>query len=393
MRLVLLLALLVSCGLASASTADCADPEAIEAFEAGQALLDSRNLAAGISKIEQAVSIDPNFIDAYEKLAELFNQLNRYDDSIRVAEQLMRLRPERADDYQYSIKRYRSLADTPRAAIKALERCRAYEAGSKKAIAACKKAIGTHPKYADAHYFLGVNYIYADDEIGAKKEIAALVLLDPKGAAPVLIHTMEHLKPEWLTEEYGDELRNLFAMDATPAKEPEILKFTSQEIDQILEAYSEQVAALKSLLDDFPEIIPAECKERVSDQLPEQLREKLLPLGIGYVYAERPNCFGNHPRTYHFFDEFMINGPANKIGTELNVGRPEYENWRVGRIQMLERRKYCKPVCQTLLEFRIDTEIRGDPYQFKARMKSLDETLETGQCAGVRGEEWSSWDW
>ena len=402
MRLLLISVLLTLSGIAAASAGDCVDPDAIRAFETGQTLVRFGMVRAGAAKIERAVSIYADFPEAYEVLEKSYERLGRYDDAAATAEHLVRLNPRLAHPkfgYTWVIKRYRSLATAPKEALAALDQCQRYvgkkNVDTRRAITACEEAIRIHPTLVDARENLTEIYVYMDDEEATKEQIAALIPLHVPMAS-VLIHQLDHMKPEWLTEEYGNELRELFAAHTPPRKEPETLKFTDQEIDQILEAYSEQIAALKSLLDDAPEIIPAKCKWRVSDQVPEQLREKLLPLGIVYVYAERPNCFGDYPhnpRTYYFFDELKTWGPTTKVGTDLNVARPKYEDWRVGLFQMWEGRKYCKPVCNTMLEFRISTEIKGGPYQFKARMKLPDEIAEIGQCIGLRGEEWSSWDW
>ena len=399
MRLLLISASLTLCGIVAASAQDCVDPDAIKAFETGQTLVEFGMVRIGVKKIERAVSIYPDFPEAYEVLEKSYEQLGRYGDAAATAEHLVRLEPRLArpkSGYTWQIKRYRSLATAPKEALKALDRCQRYTSkeniDTESAIAACEEAVRIHPTLVGAHTSLTKIYLYIDDEAATKRQIAALIPLHVPMAS-IFIHELDHVKPEWLTEEYRDELEELFAAHTTPRDKSEVLEFTGQEIDRILEAYSRQIAALKSLLDDVPEIIPAECEARLPDQVPEQWREKMLPLGIGYLYAERPRCYGNSPRTYYIFDEFLVLGPANKIGADLDVGRPEYEDWRVGLIQILEDRKYCKPVCNNLLEFRINTEIKGDPYLFEARMKLLEEVTDMRQCIGLAGEDRSSWDW
>jgi tetratricopeptide (TPR) repeat protein len=399
MRLLVISVLLAFCGIAAASTGDCVDPDAIKAFETGRTLIQFGFVRTGVKKIEQAVSIHPDFPEAYEVLEKAYEQLGRYDDAAATAEYLIRLDPRLTHPkhaYAWEIKRYRSLAIAPEEALAALARCQRYarkaNVDTERAITACEEAVRFDSTLVDAREILIGIYIHIDDEEATKRQIEALIPLHVP-IASFLIHQLDHMKPEWLTEEYGDELQKLFAAHATPRKEPEILEFTGQEVDQILGAYSEEIAALKSLLDDVPEIFPADCEGRVSDQITGQLREKMLLQGIGSLDAERANCFGDRPRMYHIFDELLTRGPASKIGTDLNVSRPEYEDWRVGLIQILEDREYCKPVCNALLEFRIDTEIRGSSYQFVARMKLVDEIAEIGQCNGLHDEESSTWDW
>ncbi len=62
-----------------------------------------------------------------------------------------------------SLEGLRSDAPLPSPAREALNRCRGFKPGSRQAIAACEEAVSLHAVYADARYFLGVNYIYADE--------------------------------------------------------------------------------------------------------------------------------------------------------------------------------------------------------------------------------------
>jgi len=397
MRLVLISALLIFGGYISASAAECANPEAIRALEAGQTLLRSGDTEAGIAKIEQAVSLYPDFNEAYEILRGLYEQLGRYDDAIRITEHLMRLNP---GEYMYeiAIKNYRSLAAMPEIALKALERCQSYEVGSKEAVAACKESVHLQPTYADARYNLGVNYIYADDEEATKSEIAALMSIDPVGAGPLLMHVMADMKPEWWTKEYGKEAEELLVVLRTAeqqatSKEPEYLRFTDQEIDQILQAYKEQIAVIRTLLEEYSDMGAAESKYKES----RQIQEQLSTLSFVRIRAERGS-----PRTppwfmYDFFDETrkfmaknqMVYSPycwVTKIGTDFDVGGQEREDWRVGLCQIWIERQYCKPDCTAMLEFRVDAEIGGELHEFKVRVQVLDEIAEIGQCFGSFGE-------
>jgi len=397
MRLVLFFALLIFGGYTSASAAECANPEAIKAFEAGQTLLRSGDTEAGIAKIEQAVSLYPDFNEAYEILEDLYGQLGRYDDAIRVTEHLMRLNPGDYE-YEFAIIDYRSLAAMPKTDLKALERCQSYEVGSKEAIAACKEAIRLQPTYANAHYSLGVNFIYADDEEGAKNEIAVLMPIDPVGAGPLLMHVMADMKPEWWTEEYGKEADELLvalrtAKQQVARKESEYLRFTDQEIDQILHAYEEQIAAIRTLLEEYSDMGAAESTYKESRQIQEQLNT----LSFVRIHAERGSPRNPPWFMYDFFDETrefmaknqMVYSPycfITKIGTDLDVGGQERRDWRVGLCQIWIERQYCQPDCTAMLEFRVDAEIGGELHQFKVRIQLLDEIAEIGQCFGSFGE-------
>lgn len=70
MRLLLLLALLVFAGFASASAGDCADPKAIKAFE--RCMAEDTNIKKTIAACEEATRIHPLYADAHAALVEFY---------------------------------------------------------------------------------------------------------------------------------------------------------------------------------------------------------------------------------------------------------------------------------------------------------------------------------
>jgi tetratricopeptide (TPR) repeat protein len=67
----------------SAGAAECAPPEAIEAYESGKAHLQSGRLDKGISEIERAVAIYPDFSSAWYDLYDSYKRWSNSFGSIR----------------------------------------------------------------------------------------------------------------------------------------------------------------------------------------------------------------------------------------------------------------------------------------------------------------------
>lgn len=135
-------------------------------------------------------------------------------------------------------------------AAEALALCQSSDPGLQETIAACKKAIA-HPEFADnedAHYFLGVNYIYANDEESAKKQLEEMLLLGMEGAPGLLIHAMIVMKPEWLTKSYVAEVNEFveFELFDSPAE------LTVEEVRMVEEYYAPEIRYMYELLAEMP---------------------------------------------------------------------------------------------------------------------------------------------
>ena len=387
----------------STHAAECATPEAIEAYESGKAHLESGRLNEGISELERAVSIYPDFGTAWYDLYDSYKRAGRPDDEIVALEQLVRINPgvySGAEIWRELLALHRAEARIPSAAVDALNKCRHLKTGSKKAIAACEKALSLHTDYADAHYFLGVNYIYAGEEKSAKDQLAALIALDLT-AAGMLAHVMGELTG-WMTEEYQQELQSMFAatkvqpileapVEALPAQ------FSDQDVARILDAYEDQIEALQNLMAD-PKLSPETCGLEASTEMSNQLREELMPLSFVRIErSHKPDC--RHGLGYLLLD---VRDPSDrwrglsevvKIAKNLEVGDPERERWRIGLFQEWVAEKYCKAECTARLQIRVDREIDGQVVQFNAWVKVLKEIAGIAQCGSHYGEMPGAEDW
>ena len=314
----------------SALGAECAPAEAIEAYEAGKAHLESGRLDEGISEIERAVAIYPDFGNAWYDLYSSYKLAGRPDDEIRALEQLVRINPGRysgSDIWRQLLALHQAEAKIPSAAVAALNRCRSLETGSKFAIDACREALTLHTDYVDAHYFLGVNYIYAGEEESAKGQLAALIALDPTMAG-MLAHAMDELTG-WMTEEYQQELQSMFAaanVRPAPAAPVEALPavFSDQDVTRLQGAYEKHIEALQTLMAD-PRTRPEACRSAAPTEISDQLKENLAPLSfIRIERSHNPDC--RNALGYRLFD---VRDPADrrravsevvKIAKNLEVG-------------------------------------------------------------------------
>jgi len=329
------LALMLLAATAGALPDECAPLESIEAYEAGQRLIQSGNTEAGIAKLEQTVSIYPDFREAWESLELQYKQTGDFAKAIEAAEQQIRLLPGTSDSQEYAINMYRRLLGTPGPAMKALARSALYEQGSNEAIAACKEAIEIHPTFLEAHTNLVQHYIYADDEIAAKKQLAKVVALDPRGAAAVLVGVIAHLKPSWLTEEYAEELAAVFPMplpedDESREAPKEYPNFTPEESAAILSAYEKQIGVIGSLIDGRTDMGAAKTRYNESREIQQQLRS------LSFISISAASGGPGNPPWYlhEFFDatqEFMKDNRMDftpycwvgKIARDLDEIRPD----------------------------------------------------------------------
>ncbi len=377
---------------------ECAPTEAIEAYESGKALLESGRFDEGITELERAVAFYPDFDDAWFDLYEEYNRANRVDDVIIALEQLIRIQPG-AEIWRGLLALHLADVGIPPAALEALNRCRSLKPGSKRAIAACEQALSLHANYVDAHYFLGVNYIYARKEDLAKKALSALIALDPTMAG-MLVHVMDELT-NWVTEDYKQELETVFAAahakgEPDAAAETPPAEFSDQDVARILGAYEKQIEALQKLIAD-PGLRPEACEGQAPQEIRNQLMERLMPLSFVRVeMPHKPDCYG---LGYLLLD---VRDPADrqrglsevvKISKNLGIGDPERERWRVGLHEEWVAEKYCKEECRAMLEFRIDRETGDQPVKFKAWVGIQEEISDIAQCSSYYGENPSAEDW
>ena len=387
----------------TAYAAECAPKEAIEAYESGQAHLESGRLDKGISEIERAVSIYPDFGDAWYDLYDSYKRAGRPDDEIRALRQLIRINPgvySGANIWRQLLALHLAEARIPSAAAEALNECRRFKPGSKRAVASCERALGLHADYVDAHYFLGVNYIYAGDEAAAKEQVAALTALDPTMAG-MLAHVMDELT-DWMTEEYKKELQSLFAAsDVQPMLEASVealpAQFSDQDVARILGAYDKQIEALQDLMAD-PKSRPEACRREAPAEVSNELKGELMPLS--FVRIERshnPDC--QHGMGYLLLDTreraHRRRGVSEvvKIAAIPGLGDTQGERWRVGLRQEWVKENYCKAECSAMLQFRIDRETDGQVVRFNAWVAVLEDVVDIARCGSHHGEMPGAEEW
>jgi tetratricopeptide (TPR) repeat protein len=398
------LTLILLATAAGASTSDCAPLDAIEAYETGQKLIQSGNAAAGIIELEKAVSIYPDFHEAHQSLEWQYKQTRDFAQAIEAAEQQIRIRPGTADQHEYAINAYRRLLETPDSAMEALARSARYERGSDEAIAACKEAISIHPEFLEAHTDLTQHYIHADNEIAAKNQLAKVAALEPRGAAAVLVDVFVHFRPDWLTEEYWEELGVLFTVNLLPDDESaevseKYREFTPEELAAMRLTYEAQIAAIRTLIDGHSDLGAAATEYKESREIRQQLRS----LEFVSITAESGGP-GEPPWFHHeFFDatrDFMEDNQMNfaphcwtaKIGRGLDIPGKRRADWRVGLCEIWIERRYCKLRCVPMLEIRVDTEIEGSQYRFTAKLRPVVELAGVLRCVNEFGES-SMRDW
>ena len=134
-------------------------------------------------------------------------------------------------------------------ALAALTLCEDSEPGLDATIAACERAI-QHPDIANdphAHYLLGVNYIYADDEESAKKKVEELAALGIDGAPGLLLHVMSVMKPEWITKRYVDDVNKFVELVVPDLPD----RLPVNEVRTLEDYYAPEIRYMNELLDEM----------------------------------------------------------------------------------------------------------------------------------------------
>jgi hypothetical protein len=235
----------------------------------------------------------------------------------------------------------------------ALTLCQTSEPGSDEAISACKEAI-RHPELADhphAHYLLGVNYIYADEEELAKKQVEVMVSLGIEVAPGLLLHVMMEMRPEWITKSYVEEV-NKFAKLVIPGMPDEL---SVEEVHMLEEHYAPEIRYMYEVLDEMP--------DRVF-----QTDEEYSYYGFDQEWADGKRV---EVGAYRFY-ELMIASPKGSDPLTPKVNRfkrsrsydAEYSKENI----IIKRGLY-----DEVLEFyayRITRTVRGDEFSITAKFEA-----------------------
>ena len=119
------------------TTAASTDPDAIEAYNQGAALLEEGNYAEAEFYLRQAISYDDTFVDAYDYLGMVLRRLGETDEAIEVLEKSIDMDPINPVPYNSLVIAYVDAGDY------------------KSAIKTCEKAIKNIPENGDGYYQKG----------------------------------------------------------------------------------------------------------------------------------------------------------------------------------------------------------------------------------------------
>lgn len=86
--------------------------------------------------------------------------------------------------------------------------CGKYDIKSDEAVRCYEKVMHDYPDSPDAHYFLGVAYVWAGDKSATLKEYKTLRDMDT-GSAILLIDVIYHVQKEWFDDYYQEEYQRL----------------------------------------------------------------------------------------------------------------------------------------------------------------------------------------
>lgn len=86
--------------------------------------------------------------------------------------------------------------------------CGKYDIRSDEAVRCYEKVMHDNPDSPDAHYFLGVAYVWVGDKNSTLKEYKTLREMDI-GYAGLLIDAIYHVQPEWFDGYYQEEFKRL----------------------------------------------------------------------------------------------------------------------------------------------------------------------------------------
>ncbi|HEV7785565.1 MAG TPA: tetratricopeptide repeat protein, partial [Thermoanaerobaculia bacterium] len=170
--------------------APSSNDQAIAAYNEGVALLKANDLAGAAPKFEQAAALDPKFAAASAALANLYLELGRNPEALAAANRYLVLKPNdpRGLRARYDALKATGDNDKARAALEALaavdpkgeatpvryfnEGAELTRSGKLAAAAVWFERVveisPTEPKFAKAHYVLGLTYA-KDDKDPAKK--------------------------------------------------------------------------------------------------------------------------------------------------------------------------------------------------------------------------------
>lgn len=180
----------------SLDVAPSLDEQAKARYNEGVVLTRSGNYLDAVKTFKEAVSLRPDYAEAFHELGYALYRTGKYQESIEASKRAAILQPQDADNQNnlglaYSgLKRWKDAVEAFRQAAKikddnpqtyyglgiALKRT----GDEDSAIDAFRRAIQLRPKFANAHYELGISYLAVGDQNSAMNEYEVLRSLNQK---------------------------------------------------------------------------------------------------------------------------------------------------------------------------------------------------------------------
>jgi tetratricopeptide (TPR) repeat protein len=171
--------------------------------------LDGKNQDA-VTNLRDAIRIDPGYVPARIKLAEVLLNLGRFDESREVSQSILKDNPQAAPAYYW------------------LGRVAVAQGQSEQAVAQYGKACELWPTYGTAHYALALTYQKSGDQADAERHMAAYQKYkadsDPQPEDPMLeaVRSLDNSALAHLMK--GVDLENAGQIEQAIAEEEEAVR-------------------------------------------------------------------------------------------------------------------------------------------------------------------------
>lgn len=197
---------LLSVAAAAAQGLGGVDP-AVEAFNAGAEAFNQGDTSTAITKMEEALQLNPQLVAAHAGLAQIHLQAGRAAEAAGAAERAVAIDPAHVMALKIAIEAYGQLGDSAKAGVAAAALAAAdpaaasgtsfnrgvelYNGGqTAEAIPEFESALTADPANAKAHYMLGLCYSGTGDTAKAKLHLEKFLELAPGDADAELAKEM-----------------------------------------------------------------------------------------------------------------------------------------------------------------------------------------------------------
>lgn len=186
---------LLSAAAAAAQGLGGTDP-AVEAFNAGAEAFNQGDTATAITKMEEALRLNPELVAAHAGLAQIHLQAGRPAESAAAAERAIAIDPANVKALRIAVEAWGQVGDSAKAAAAAEALAAAdpaaasgtsfnrgvelYNGGqTAEAIPEFERALAADPANAKAHYMLGLCYSGTGDAVKSKQHLEKFLELAP----------------------------------------------------------------------------------------------------------------------------------------------------------------------------------------------------------------------